>query len=471
MPELVESTQTQCFSTCGQIDPDPLSCPSPAEGSIFLTNTADPGELGAEVMVCDMITTAAVTTTHTDVATVGSEVEISSENAEDIEANFLEWDPSVIRLEPVESLANPIEEIPTGHSSNLLCSPPRLELSRRVSYEEMVHEYEEDQETASEDAKNKCTKKNCDSVLSDSPSMEKCLIALTQWALTLQHVSEELQAEKPEYGPSNPSEVTRCLCAKADNVMQALKKVESNYYEVIETCDNAVVNPDLQDIQSRSVRDLTEHAKLVQGLLRSAVSIQISRPNDDIKNRSTYIVGEVCDVRQYVRDAIDTLVQLVYDMLNVRNCKRHQGSPPSPTEEYRNDSDFGQTFEEEDMCLGVASLRTNDDVTMDTDTDEVSDEKENWSSRKRKQLRNENKTVITSPTSSPSKRPRRSRSTSAPAINLDAQALALLESKRKVVRNNGLRQFVLWREALKAEKDRVGEEGSIINWRRLSTPH
>ena len=63
----------------------------------------------------------------------------------------------------------------------------------------------------------------------------------------------------------------------------------------------------------------------------------------------------------------------------------------------------------------------------------------------------------TSPTSSPSKRARkfRAHSHSAPCGGYDSSAMILLEKNRKGPRAHGLYQFVLWREALKAEKERV----------------
>ena len=89
------------------------------------------------------------------------------------------------------------------------------------------------------------------------------------------------------------------------------------------------------------------------------------------------------------------------------------------------------------------------------------------SARKRKQMK-QNK-LHTSPTSSPSKRARKIVATpsfsmpensmmtcsSAPAkICQTSPALDLLESKKKVQRNS-LYHWVLWREALRGEKDRV----------------
>jgi hypothetical protein len=73
------------------------------------------------------------------------------------------------------------------------------------------------------------------------------------------------------------------------------------------------------------------------------------------------------------------------------------------------------------------------------------------------------RTPPTSPTSSPSKRPRRlarpSTSSSTTTTPTKSPVLELLQSKKKGQRS-GLYQWVLWREALKGEKDRKNEDPS-----------
>ena len=108
------------------------------------------------------------------------------------------------------------------------------------------------------------------------------------------------------------------------------------------------------------------------------------------------------------------------------------------------------------------------------------------SARKRKQgkLHCHNNRNLTSPTSSPSKRARKLHATSpngaalpenllqcssAPAkICQNSPALDLLESKKKVQRNS-LYHWVLWREALRGEKDRVTTHPRRLsfNWKYI----
>ena len=121
--------------------------------------------------------------------------------------------------------------------------------------------------------------------------------------------------------------------------------------------------------------------------------------------------------------------------------------------------------EEEDIRSRVASMfQESEDEEDDPDSNPDSPR----SARKRKQEGKLHQSTrnITSPTSSPSKRARKLQASStlpensfqcssAPAkICQNSPALDLLESKKKVQRNS-LYHWVLWREALRGEKDRV----------------
>ena len=123
--------------------------------------------------------------------------------------------------------------------------------------------------------------------------------------------------------------------------------------------------------------------------------------------------------------------------------------------------------EEEDIRSRVASMfQENEEDDEDEDFIESGLESSpSRNARKRKQMKQTKH--ITSPTSSPSKRARNNATpltmpensmmtcSSAPAkICQTSPALDLLESKKKVQRNS-LYHWVLWREALRGEKDRV----------------
>ncbi len=164
-------------------------------------------------------------------------------------------------------------------------------------------------------------------------------------------------------------------------------------------------------------------------------------------------MSEVCDVRGYVRDATDSLVQLVCDLMGVGECARHEVSDRAIVDVLENM--MREKEDEEIISRKVATLNTQED------SDEEEEEEEKLS-RKRKSCKNKTApnsppaTNSTSPTSSPSKRPRmRGRTMSGPVGRGELDVcLKLLETKKKGARTNGLRQYVLWREAYRAEKDR-----------------
>ena len=137
--------------------------------------------------------------------------------------------------------------------------------------------------------------------------------------------------------------------------------------------------------------------------------------------------------------------------------------------------------EEEDITVRVASMlhdADDDDSVfeddMETDDNDLKSSPStsaSASTSRKRQLAKNSRSPPTSPTyvGSPNKRPRRLRPANAvtnsapPKIHtaIASPALELLETKKKVQRN-GLYHWVLWREALRGEKDRV-----ITNPRRL----
>lgn len=153
--------------------------------------------------------------------------------------------------------------------------------------------------------------------------------------------------------------------------------------------------------------------------------------------------------------------------------------------------------EEEDIRSRVASMFQNDEESDDEEEDMETNSPR--SARKRKQLKHGKN--VTSPTSSPSKRPRKLNKMTAASVSTSvfatppngqgsgaaaagsmimsapakmcqsSPALDLLESKKKVQRNS-LYHWVLWREALRGEKDRATSSptsaGSSINRSRLA---
>ena len=365
----------------------------------------------------------------------------------------------------------------TTPSSALLEVPSaKTELYRRCSYEEIIHTEEEAPLGADEDVAMLDVDGGFDQA---SPPSRKCLVMLTQWALTLQEVYEDRENStlKPES--------TKCLCHRADRMAEEMKALETCFIGVIEAADRLGHRAGVKQ------QDLSESMAKMRETLRSHVSISISNPSLVVRQQSNFLVQEMVNIRNYVRDAVEGLIQLIHDLMNVHSCKRHVlsghrilGLETEPEENLRTDllmsavpvsSGVMERQEEEDIRRAVAKMCNvgeedfEDENEEDYDDNEDGDEEGSRSPRKRKQ-NSKNKSPPTSPTSSPSKRARKVRphhgvsslpaTPAAPNAGIPCAAyrpsvIELLERNKKMVKNNGLYQFVLWREALKAEKDRV----------------
>jgi len=391
--------------------------------------------------------------------------------------------------QPAENPANPVLFV-DDHVSPGMCwlgAEVQVEnkIARRCSYEEMVHEDTEDVlvPTSSDRSHH-----------GSDDIWYQAVLRMTQWALTLQEVYDERSR-------SNIINSKKCLCHKASAIGQKLAHLT-----------NVLLHQDASDSQPDQF-DLMKTVDDVQSALRAGVSIQISKPHEAVIGKTVSVVDAAmasCDKTAYVRSAVESIVKLVDVLLNVPTCGHANNSgllddsdrirDVSPTRLMEQD-------EEEDIRSRVASM-FQDSGNSDEEDDDTDDE-DNMETgsgtprvaRKRKQLlesggagsgyssSNNRNNLSTSPTSSPSKRARKIKSPlptisgsvyhtpmstsgcssssalgslmpmSAPAkINCQttSPALDLLETKKKVQRNS-LYHWVLWREALRGEKDRTKE--------------
>jgi len=213
---------------------------------------------------------------------------------------------------------------------------------------------------------------------------------------------------------------------------------------------------------------LSNAVNKMQEKLRSSVSISVSQPTYEIRSKSAYLVSAVCDVTQYVNEATDSVGRLVVSLMQADACSEHQ---PGEHARLLNGNGESELEEGEDVVAednqNEADLNAGDEEMIDISLgveflcNEDSDDEEGQANngRKRKQER-ENKSPPTSPSSSPSKRARRvvgrrslpNEALRPPPLYQPPSVLKLLEKKKKVVRSNGLYQFVLWREAVRANR-------------------
>ena len=143
------------------------------------------------------------------------------------------------------------------------------QLNRRCSYEEVVHHDEQD-EPMDEDVPDDQVQPN---------NLEHSLVLLTKWALILQEITAEFEQDNPKVS---------CLCRKFEALRTEFVRLEALFHEVIDL--------DEED----DLTELTKCVKIVGDALRSGISIQISNPSDDVRNKANYLVAQICDVHRYV---------------------------------------------------------------------------------------------------------------------------------------------------------------------------
>ncbi|XP_059089833.1 uncharacterized protein LOC131885716 isoform X2 [Tigriopus californicus] len=332
-------------------------------------------------------------------------------------------------------------------------------LTDRVSYEEIIHSELEDSP----------------SILVDD-SLESCLSLLTQWALSLHDILDErLESNlRPES--------TNCVCPKAKALIADLRALEEHFLDTLSLHDR------ISDVHYHLVKArITELKQLLMRMhesLRVHISIQISIPKRDFVDRANFLVQSVSDSRRYLNDAFESIIDLIKRLLLVDSCLQVNGTclerqsikddnmdeDDSPlqdrVENFLNDGRLSLEFLEDEIpsnsdSIDCAHMECDDTEEEEGDEEEEEEEdKENQPSRKRKTEKGPTKEPQISPTSSPRKKPRGAKlfmslpvsPTEDSTKNANLAGIVLLEKSRKGPRKDGLYQFVLWREALKAAK-------------------
>jgi hypothetical protein len=342
-------------------------------------------------------------------------------------------------LVPSESVNNEELHSQPSASSGQMSFLQHQDLTRRVSYEEMVHEdvmEEDDQNGGSiSDQEGKET------ITFEEDAVEQCLIHVTEWALTLQEVAE---ARKNDWRMAlTLPPPAKCLCAKAHLLCGNFRKLEMSIMVAIE--------------DKSKTEAMLKCAESVLQQLRTSVSIAVTRPNHNVSATALAAVAASASAAEHACDAVAALTGVVLELMGTTSCSQH---PEGNSGDLASDEE--ETNEHEFAEHKLAKLALSEQTDQD-----------NSPNRKRKKGDKSWDALTvsppataslpqppappTSPTSSPSKRPRRGRLLSAPSGRSpqleDLDLLRLLESKQKMPRTNGLRQFVMWREAFRAGKE------------------
>ncbi|QQP37543.1 Uncharacterized protein FKW44_017835, partial [Caligus rogercresseyi] len=152
---------------------------------------------------------------------------------------------------------------------------------------------------------------------------------------------------------------------------------------------------------------------------------------DEAVYEARRLVRDIEEPTQYLSALIRNLIGIVKGLLP---CGSGRHFECTEGESFPKEGGVMEQDEEEDMSLRVASMSTSPSK-----------------SRKRTLKGPSISPAAPSSLASPSKKPRKG----AEDNSFRLRPLDILEKNKKLPKTNGLYQFVLWREALKAEKDRV----------------
>lgn len=266
-----------------------------------------------------------------------------------------------------------------------------------------------------------------------SSAVDRLVRTLAEWLVVLRGIAEEREADQPP---------VRCRCKKAEKIHQELRLLGHQLRDAEQLCERAGMVPE-EDIE-----EISSHVQRIAGVLRSEVSIliptTIGGTDPLVAEQASWLLQDF-DTRNCVSGAIEAVTELVQRLLGVGHCLTCQGTKEE-NGETPSDIDPSILSLVRGFCGDISS-------SDNSDTDMGSDELVN--SRKRKQ---------TQPARflSPLPPGGKFRKLGSPPPHVPKESpegvVNLLEKKKKQVKKDGLYKFVLWREALKDEKSKVGTD-------------
>lgn len=257
-----------------------------------------------------------------------------------------------------------------------------------------------------------------------------------------------------------------CRCVKAATINGELKTVARGLTEasrLTERVASEAVNPQLEAVY----RDLVRLA----GLLRADVSIlipgNIGRAEPGVAEQARSVLAEVegGGVPSLVAETVESVTRLVYSLLGVTTCTHCSGANGSETEAMEDQEIDPDIMNMVAAMCGDYSGLPNKENEERTRSNQGVGRQVLERSRKRKQNRPSkfqptplplytkianNSTGLGSPTKKV-----RKVGECGDGEKSQTEILFLLEKKKKLVKKDGLYKFVLWREALREEKNKV----------------
>jgi len=278
--------------------------------------------------------------------------------------------------------------------------------------------------------------------------------------VVLQRLEEERRMDLP---PVN------CRCTKARNINEELKSVGrslSSMSKLGERLGNDANNGSHHQMNTLSL-DIVRLADMLRADVSILIPSSMGGAEPSVAAHARSIVNETECEESLVAETVEAVSKLVFSLLGVdtcRHCNAH-GDSSQPSEQMED-----QEIDPDIMNMVAAMCGDYSKSSSDIDKQEKSNQEIGRQvlerSRKRKQNRptkfqlnnaplpqSWKNTAPNSVTGSPTKKVRK-------IGDLDngsrpTEILFLLEKKKKLVKKDGLYKFVLWREALREEKNKA----------------
>jgi len=269
--------------------------------------------------------------------------------------------------------------------------------------------------TENEDLNKTIKKNNKDSEDCEDDQIFKLVSTIVQWYLVLEEITSERANES--YFQSSRA---KCQCDKAKEIIEKCSELQKSLDQIIQK-DKTKNQAELR----RTLKATEEEVRDLGASLRSNISIQIpssaASSDSELSRRAGSLVlsGSVGSI---LLESMTGVIQYTEELFNTASCKHEKltvkkfispllGNMPrlSPRGKVRKAEDDGNPSRPKRFRAARKSM----------------DEESGFRPYK-------------PPPPSP-------------------DVLNLLEKKKKLVKKNGLYQFVLWREAIRGERDRVTE--------------
>lgn len=255
---------------------------------------------------------------------------------------------------------------------------------------------------------------------SDHDKLFRLVSSVVQWYLVLDQIRSE-RASEPYFSSGREN----CQCPKAKEIIEKCRNVKAELDLIIEKIDGK----DVQTEKPEFLKKTAKHIDLLGSILHSNISIQIpasmNSSQGELKEKACSLVMEG-DVQNMINEAMEGVILSIEELFNMSKCGHETAEEVAKLPSMNPGSLF--IARKSGPPRGIRRKAEDDGNTQ-----------------KPKRFRAARKSI------EETEGVRKFKPQASPEV------LHMLEKKKKLVKKNGLLQFVLWREAYRSERDRNSE--------------